>query len=163
MSTSHVVSASEFFDGRPVAESGWVEVTQLMISEFGHATCDPDPMHVDPEWAGEHSPYGGTIAFGFQTMGMLTHLMHLARGTRSEDAREHAASGHALNYGFNKVRLVAPVRVGSEVRGRFRALETHMDEKGRQLTTVEAIIDIRGEDRPALVAEWLFVWVPAGA
>ena len=143
--------------------SDWLVVTQHLIDQFGNATLDPDPMHVDPAWAAQHSPYGTTIAFGFQTLSLLTHLLHQAVGGSSDAPREHVAQGHFLNYGFDRLRLIAPVPVGSRIRAAFRTVSDREDERGRRLVTFDATVEIEGAARPALVATWLVIWVPAGA
>lgn len=147
-----------FRPGEEVGVSPWVHVTQDMITGFGNVTLDPDPMHIDPEWAAKHAPFGGTIAFGFLTMSLLTHLLHGAMGERN-DRDDHAEHGYFLNYGFDRMRLVSPVPVDSNVRGRFRTLDNYTDEKGRQMVKFSAEIEIEGEDRPALVGEWLAIWI----
>jgi acyl dehydratase len=141
-----------------VGLSDWVVVDQSMVDGFAAATRDPDPMHIDPVWAAANGPYGGTIAFGFLTIALLTHLLHLAVGTAP--SRDATGEGHYLNYGFDRLRLVAPVPVGARIRGRFVKQAQHEDEKGRWLTTFGCTIEIEGSDRPALVADWLSIWVP---
>lgn len=147
--------------GAEVGVSPWLTVSQSMIDTFASATLDPDPMHMDPEWAAANSPYQGTIAFGFLTLSLLTHMMHGAMGIQG--AHDPRRSGHYLNYGFDRVRLVAPVRTGRRVRGHFTLLRRKTDEQRRLITTFECKIEIEGEARPALVAEWLTVWVPPEA
>ncbi len=142
--------------GQEVGCSDWILVDQAMIDGFGAVTLDPDPMHIDPDWAAA-GPFGGTIAFGFLTISLLTPMMHSAMGT----APRKESAGHYLNYGFDRLRLVAPVPVGSRIRGRFVKLRQGEDEKGRLLSTFEATVEIEGAERPALVAEWLSIWVPA--
>lgn len=144
--------------GTEVGLSPWLTVTQSMIDDFGHATLDPDPMHIDPEWCKTNSPFGETIAFGFLTISLLTHLMHSAMKVRS--AKESCRTGYYLNYGFDRVRLVAPVRNGSRVRGRFTLRKRTKDGRGRWLTAFDCTVEIEGEARPALVAQWLTIWVP---
>lgn len=146
-----------FVPGQQLDPSNWVTVDQSMVDQFGAATLDPDPMHIDPEWAREHGPYSGTIAFGFFTMSLLTPLLHSSLGSSSSRAPQ---GGHYLNYGFNRLRLVSPVPVGSRVRGRFSVQDARRDSKGRLLVTFDCTIDIEGEERPALIAEWLSIWVP---
>lgn len=141
--------------------SDWLTITQDMIDAFASATLDSDPMHDDPSWAAQNSPLGVTIAYGFQTISLLAHLMKQALGNL--DAVTSSERGSSLNYGFNRLRLVAPVPVGARIRGRFTLKDRSVDEKGRTVTTVAAIIKIEGHERPALIAEWLSVWVPAGA
>jgi acyl dehydratase len=105
-----------------------------------------------------NGPFNGTIAFGFLTMSLLTHLLHDVLGT---DPRRHdPAHGYYLNYGFDRLRLVSPVRVGSRIRGTFRVAEVKPDAKERSIVKFAATVEIEGSDRPALVAEWLTVWVP---
>jgi acyl dehydratase len=137
--------------------SDWVRVTQEMIEEFGHCTLDPDPMHVDPEWAAE-GPFGTTISFGFLTMSLLSHLMRAALNT--PHARDLSVSGYYLNYGFERLRLITPIKVNSRIRGRFQVNERKQDEKGRVLSTFHCVIEIEGEERPAMVADWLSLWIP---
>ena len=146
-----------FTPGEEAGVSPWVRVDQDMISGFGRVTLDPDPMHVDPEWAAENTPFGGTIAFGFLTVSLLTHFLHAAIGSASD--RDHSDAGYFMNYGFDRLRLVSPVHVGKRIRGRFRTLENYKDEKGRQMVKFDCEIEIEGEDRPALVAEWLAIWI----
>ena len=147
-----------FVPGQDIGVSAWVLIDQPMISAFGAATLDPDRMHIDPDWAAVNSPFGTTLAFGFQTMSLLTHLLHDAAGT--SPASDPAGQGHYLNYGFDRLRLVAPVLAGSRVRGKFRTLERRIDEDGRHIFKIGAEVEIEGHDRPALVGEWLTLWEP---
>ncbi|MEQ1488983.1 MAG: MaoC/PaaZ C-terminal domain-containing protein [Terricaulis sp.] len=144
--------------GDSIGVSHWIEIDQDMISQFGALTRDPDPMHVDPEWARANSPYQHTIAFGFLTISLLTHLLHDAMSRASD-----RDTGHYLNYGFDKLRLVAPVPVNSKVRGRFSLLERKLHAKDRYLSRIHAEIEVAGAEKPALAAEWLAMWVPGGA
>jgi acyl dehydratase len=140
----------------------WVTITQDLIDGFGKYTLDPDPFHIDPAWSKAHSPYGGTIAFGFMTISLLTHLLHIAQGDQARDtSADPSKYGHYLNYGFNRLRLVSPVPVNARIRGRFVVKDVIIDEKGRQIVNFDTTIDIENESRPALVADWLAVWVPA--
>ncbi len=145
--------------GEELGVSEWVTITQDMIRAFGAATLDADPMHDDPVWAREHGPFGTTIAYGFQTVGLLTRLMRNALGEGY--TMEPSKQGYPLNYGFDRLRLVAPVPVNSRIRGRFTLAGRTIDEKGRVVQRVNAVVEIENQDRPALVAEWLSVWVPA--
>jgi len=111
---------------------------------------------MDPEGAKANGPYGGTIAYGFLTISLLSHLVHLVRSDIGGPR-----TGHYLNYGFDRLRLVSPVRVGSRIRGRFLPRVVKTDEKGRVLNRYDCSIEIEGEERPALVAEWLSLWVPS--
>ncbi len=144
--------------GAEVGVSPWVTVTQAMVDGFGTFTLDPDPMHIDPEWARTNSPFGGTIAFGFLTVSLLSHLLQAALG--SQPTRGPQQSGYYLNYGFDRLRLVSPVRVGKRIRGRFAVHERRQDERKRLVTTFNCTVEIEEEARPALSAHWLTVWVP---
>jgi len=139
--------------------SQWLEVTQPMIDQFGTVTLDPDPMHQDPGWARRNSPFGETIAYGFLTVSLLTHLHYSARG-RGHGG--HEAEVAFLNYGFNKLRLVAPVRAGARIRGHFVRLEDGgTTSAGHPIQRHECRIEIENQEAPALVAEWLSVAIPA--
>jgi acyl dehydratase len=144
--------------GQTFGPSDWIAIPQPMISAFGDVSLDPDPMHIDPAWATANSPYGGTIAFGFLTVALLTALLHSAMGTGVHT--DPSTTGVYLNYGFDRLRLVEPVPVDSRVRGTFviDALET--DAKQRCVVTFLCTVEIEGVDRPALVAKWLTIWVP---
>lgn len=152
---------SDFSPGREIGVSQWIDVTQAMIDGFGETTLDPDPMHIDPEWAAERSPFGGTIAFGFLTIGLLTRMFHTATGQGWGD--DPAVAGYNLNYGFDRLRLISPVPAGARVRGRFVAADQRWDKKGRQIRTIDCEIEIENAPRPALVARWLTAWVPPTA
>lgn len=147
-----------FAPGTDIGKSSWITVDQNMISNFGEITLDPDPMHVDPGWAKENSPYSGTIAFGFLTSSLLTHMLHSAMGTSTSwDTSTH---GYFLNYGMDYLRFISPVPVNSRVRGKFKSLDYRLDKKGRHVVKFACEVDIEGEERPALVAEWLTIFMP---
>ncbi len=141
--------------GEEIGTSKWIRVDQEMISDFGRATLDPDPMHVDPEWAQNNSPFGGTILFGFQTMSFLTCLLH---DVLSQGAGEYYERGVGLNYGFDRMRLMTPIPVGAEIRGVFKLRDVKRRDATSAVQTYEVTVEIRGEDRPALVGNWLVLW-----
>jgi acyl dehydratase len=143
-------------EGQLIGVSDWVLIEQPMIDTFGAVTRDPDPLHTDPDWAVANGPFGSTTAYGFLTLSLLSHLL---RQLLDHDLRL-VGKGIFLNYGFERVRLVTPVRVNSRIRGRFVSGGVRADKGGRMVKTIHATVEIEGEERPALVAEWLSAWVP---
>jgi acyl dehydratase len=139
--------------------SDWLLIDQAMVSSFGELTLDPDPMHMDPVWAKANGTYGGTIAYGFLTISLLSYLIHTVRDEQPNAKDE----GHYLNYGFDKIRLISPIPTGSRIRGHFISSTPKVDEKGRRLNRYDCKIEIEGQERPALVAEWLSMWMPKSA
>lgn len=128
--------------------SDWVEVTQAMIDQFAEATGDHQFIHVDPERAAQ-TPFGGTIAHGFLSLSLMPMLAARAGTPKIEGARM------GVNYGGNKVRFMTPVRSGSRVRGRFTLLSFTERKPGVWEQVQEYRLEIEGEDKPALVAEWI--------
>ena len=149
-------SLLEMAPGTPLGVSDWYEVTQADINAFARLTRDEDPYHTDPEWARENAPLKTTISFGFLTMSMLTYFSHQifeSLGIRSGDDTQ------MFNFGFNRVRMPEPVPAGSRIRGRFAFAGARVRPNGGTEITVDVVVDIAGNERPALVAEWLFVAV----
>jgi len=143
--------------GRKIGTSDWVLVSQEMTDRFGNVTLDPDPMHVDPEWSAKYSPFEGTVAFGFQTISMLTHLFHLV--VPYNKYGNISTGGYPLNYGFDYLRLTGPVPVGSRIRGHFTLKDVREHGTGELIQTVRVEVEVEGCEAPALVADWLFIWV----
>ena len=129
--------------------SDWVEMTQEMIDKFADATGDHQFIHVNPELA-EMTPFGGTIAHGFLTLSLMPLL-----ATKVPDAPEIQCVKMGVNYGGNKVRFLQPVRSGKRVRGRFKLLEFAEKRPGQWQQTDEFTVEIEGEDKPAMIAEWI--------
>ena len=132
--------------GQEVAVSPWIEVTQERIDTFARAIDDFQWIHVDPQRA-KQSPFGGTIAHGFLTLSLLSHL--------SERTFSFSDRRMGINYGLNRVRFTSPVPVGSRVRARFTLLKYEKIEGNGVQVTWNATIEIDGATKPALVAEWL--------
>ena len=130
------------------ATSEWVEVTQAMIDRFAEATGDHQFIHVDPDRAAQ-TPFGGTIAHGFLTLSLMPLL------TSTADLPRVAGAKMGVNYGGNKVRFLTPVRSGSRVRGHFTLLSFDEKRPGQFQQTVEFSVEIEGQDKPALLAEWI--------
>jgi acyl dehydratase len=133
-------------EGQEIGVSPWLEVTQERIDTFAKAIDDFQWIHVDPERAAK-SPFGGTIAHGFLTLSLLSHL---AERTFSFSDRRMG-----INYGLNRVRFTAPLKSGTRVRGRFTLNKLEkLDGNGVQVTW-NAVVEAEGADKPVLVAEWL--------
>lgn len=136
--------------GDEIGTSPWITITQGDIDDFARVTRDPDPMHVDPAWAAEHGPFGTTVAFGFLSLSLITHMSH--------EAREWKPGTYGLNYGFDRLRFVAPVPVGSRVRGHFRLRSAEPRADGGLLTRTDVTVEIEGSEKPAVIGEWLGVF-----
>jgi acyl dehydratase len=133
--------------GEEVGVSDWILVDQARIDAFAEATEDRQFIHVDPKAAAQ-TPFGGTVAHGFLTLSLLSAM--------ATDAMLHPDSlKMAINYGLDRVRFVAPVRAGRRVRGRFRLDSVEEKAPGQVLMRHTVTVEIEGEDKPALTAEWL--------
>ena len=133
--------------GSEVGVSEWLVVDQGSINAFADATQDHQFIHVDPE-AAATTPFGGTIAHGFLTLSLLSRMAADAM-LRPDDVKM------GVNYGLEKVRFLAPVRSGKRVRGHFK-LERFEEKRPGQWQFVHTVtVEIEGEDKPALIAEWI--------
>jgi acyl dehydratase len=128
--------------------SRWFAITQERIDAFAEATEDRYFIHTDPARAKAETPWGGTIAHGFLTASLMSAMAYDAV-PRVEEAK------HGVNYGFDRLRFVSPVPVGSKVRGRFRLAKVDRSKPGEVTLRWAAAVEIEGRDRPALAAEWL--------
>lgn len=136
--------------GREIGVSSWITVDQRMIDAFGRVTRDLDRAHMDPDWCRDHSPFGTTMGFGFLSMSLLSAMLNelLARPT------DEVAT---FNFGFDRLRLISPVLVDRRIRGRFSLKDIRSRRPGRYEATYGVEVEIEGERKPALVAEWLVV------
>ncbi|MGQ9370895.1 MaoC family dehydratase [Azospirillum sp. ST 5-10] len=132
--------------GQELGVSRWIPITQERIDRFADCTGDHQYIHVDPARA-KASPFGTTIAHGFLTLSLIADMM------RDVPRLEGAAMG--VNYGMNRVRFLAPVPVGSRIRGRFVLTRFEEIRPGEVQTTMTVTVEIAGAEKPALVAEWL--------
>ena len=135
--------------GQELAVSDWVEVTQERINLFADATGDHQFIHVDPEKAAQ-GPFGTTVAHGFMSLSMLAGDFLSGGGMP-----EISGAKMLLNYGLNRVRFPAPVRVGSRLRSRATLQAVEQGQGFLQLTVLNTI-EIEGESKPACTAESLF-------
>ena len=133
--------------GEEVGVSSWLSVDQERIDAFAEATEDRQFIHVDPNAAAQ-TPFGGTIAHGFLSLSLLSRMGAEAM-LLPQDLKM------AINYGFDRVRFLAPVRSGSRVRGRFVLDSFEEKAPGQLLMRHKVTVEIEGEEKPALTAEWL--------
>jgi acyl dehydratase len=130
-------------EGTELGPTEWLEVNQDRVNLFADATDDHQWIHVDPERAA-NGPFGGTIAHGLLTLSLLPHFTHQLYTV------DNVAM--AINYGYNKVRFITPVRVGSKIRARAEIAK--VDQLGGAVqATVTVTVEIEGSDKPAAVAE----------
>jgi acyl dehydratase len=135
--------------GMKLEPSDWIEISQQRINEFADCTEDHQFIHVD-EVKAKETPFGGTIAHGFLTLSLLAGLIEKIGVTP-----ENTVMG--MNYGFDKVRFLAPVKSGKRVRMVGEVLNVDQKDENRFLTTFGVSIEIEGEDTPALAAEFLLM------
>lgn len=133
--------------GHPIGVSDWIEVRQDRIDQFAEATEDHQFIHVDPKAAAQ-TPLGGTIAHGFLSLSLLSRMA--ADAMLIPDTNKMA-----LNYGLDRVRFLAPVKSGKRVRGHFTLESAAEKTPGQLLFKHQVTVEIEGEDKPALTAEWL--------
>ena len=133
--------------GEDLGRSEWFTIDQDRVNDFADVTIDHQFIHVDPE-AAAATPFGGTIVHGFLTLSLLVHLAE-------ELAVRPANVEMGLNYGFDKIRFLAPVPVGSAVRAHLVVADVTEKSAGRFLIAYDVEVEIEGEEKPALVARWL--------
>ena len=132
--------------GEIIGTSDWFTMDQGRINNFADSTEDHQFIHVDPE-AAKATPFGSTIAHGFLTLSMLAVMMN--------SAVEKPVVKMSVNYGFDKVRFLSPVKSGKRIRAHFKLSELAEKRPGQWQQTLEATIEIDGEDKPALIADWI--------
>lgn len=133
--------------GSETGVSSWLMIDQARIDVFADATEDRQFIHTDPTAAAQ-TPFGGTIAHGFLTLSLLSRMA--AEAMLLPDTLQMA-----VNYGFDRVRFLAPVRSGGQVRGRFRLDSAEEKAPGQILLRHHVTVEIEGEDKPALTADWI--------
>ena len=133
--------------GEEIGVSSWLTVDQARIDAFAEATEDRQFIHTDPAAAAQ-TPFGGTIAHGFLSLSLMSRM-------GSEVLLAPEGVKMALNYGLGRVRFLAPVKAGKRVRGRFTLDSVEEKAPGQILFRYTVTVEIEGEDKPALTAEWL--------
>ena len=133
--------------GQQLETTDWLTVTQDQINQFADCTMDQQFIHVDPEKAKE-TPFGTTIAHGFLTLSLLSKF-----GETFLQVIDGCYMG--VNYGFNKVRFIAPVPVNSRIRCHAKVVDLVEKNPGQFMITTEVEVEIEGSDKPALKAEWI--------
>ena len=134
--------------GQNIGVSDWFEVSQERINKFAEATGDFQFIHIDEEKA-KLTPFGGTIAHGFLTLSLIPVLSAMTEGARVSNVKM------GVNYGGNKTRFISPVRAGKRVRAHVKLLDLTEKRPGQWQQTNEITIEIEGEEKPALIAEWI--------
>lgn len=144
-----IVNPSKLLDmvGSEIGVSDWITIDQDRINTFADVTEDHQFIHIDPDAAAK-TPFGGTIAHGFLTMSLLSQFSE-----QTGIVLEGIKMG--VNYGFDKMRFLAPVPSGSKVRGRFVLKDAEEKRPGQFLITYTVTVEIEGGDKPALIADWL--------
>ena len=139
-------------EGKEQATGEWMQIDQGIVDQFADVTLDHQFIHVDPERA-KQTPFGGPIAHGFLTLSLLTHLGASANPENPDPARAEGMI-MGVNYGFEKVRFINPVKVGSRIRVHKLLSKVEPKDNAVQLTQTMTV-EIEGESKPALVADWL--------
>lgn len=134
--------------GSEVGISHWVSVGQPLIDAFAEVTGDKQFIHVDPARAKTESPYGGTVAHGFLTLALLPVMARNALPD-FEGARAR------INYGFDKIRFLAPVPAGARIRARFNLVQADERRPGELTLKYAVTVEVEGGKAPAVAAEWL--------
>ena len=137
--------------GQQLEPSDWIKITQDRVNQFADATNDHQFIHVNRIKA-KFTPFGGTIAHGFLSLSLLSFLNEqniiVPEGTKM-----------TINYGSNKLRFLSPVRVGKRIRSHQRVVDITEKNPGQWLVTVDVSVEIEGQDKPALVAETLALFI----
>jgi acyl dehydratase len=139
--------------GQEIGVSQWHHIDQTKINAFADVTGDHQYIHVDPVRAAQ-TAFGGTIAHGLLTLSLSAVMFHEAIPPITNRKM-------GINYGFNKVRFLAPVKCNARVRGHFVLKELVDRGNNEYISTFEITVEIEGSSKPAMVAEWLGMWLMA--
>ena len=134
--------------GSEIGVSSWHLIDQNRINVYADVIEDHQFIHVDPERAKKETPFGTTVAHGFLTMSLLSIMSY-------EVMPVIAGTTMGVNYGFDKLRFISPVRSGSRVRGRFTLAEAKLRKDKELQSRTSVTVEIEGEDKPALIADWI--------
>lgn len=137
--------------GSEVGTSPWILLDQERISRFAVLTEDEQFIHTDPDKARD-TPFGGTIAHGFLLLSMLSRMSY-------DTLPAIAGASMSVNYGFDRIRFLSPVRAGSTIRGRFTLSDVQPKGERDVMLRVAVAIEIEGAARPAVVADWLILFI----
>jgi acyl dehydratase len=137
--------------GQPQGTGDWLEVTQERINAFADVTEDHQFIHVDPVLAAELSPWKVTVAHGFLTLSLLVKLSQ----SIPEPPERLDGIVMGVNYGFDKVRFISPVKVGSRIRCSSVLAAVELKDPNTLQITRTMTVEIEGETKPALVADWI--------
>lgn len=146
----NTVNADQLADyiGKEVGVTDWIEIDQERINLFADATGDHQYIHIDLERAAQ-TPFGTTIAHGFLTLSLMSMLSSMNGGIKLEN------SVMGINYGLDKVRFINPVKVNQKIRARFELASAEEKKPNHYLMNHNVTVEIEGEEKPALIAEWL--------
>ena len=139
--------------GQVLPPSSWMEISQERVNGFADATNDHQFIHVDQARAAA-TPFGGTIAHGFLTLSLLSHLV-------MENFIRVEGTQMALNYGLDRVRFIHPVAVGSRIRSQQKIVDAQDKGGGRWVLKTEVTVEIEGVAKPAMLAEFLMMIITA--
>ena len=151
---SNVINASQLSDfiGKEVGLTDWIVVDQERINQFADATGDHQYIHLDAERAAQ-TPFGTTIAHGFLTLSLLSMLSGMGGGLKLEN------TVMGINYGLEKVRFLNPVKSGAKIRARFVLTSAEEKKPGSFLLKHNVTVEIDGEEKPALIPDWLVMTI----
>ena len=138
--------------GKPLGESDWMPIDQNRIDLFSEATEDRNPLHVDPGWAEANGPFGGTVAHGFLTLSLLSHL------SRSGELQPDGVD-YGINLGFERIRFLAPVAEGDRIRLRLFLMEIKPRGPGKWQYKLRCTVVTEKTGKTALSAVWLVMFV----
>lgn len=144
------------WEGRELAPSPWLHLDQARINAFADCTSDHQFIHLDPERVARETPFATTIAHGFLTLSLSVRL-------ESPELSEIEDVGFVINYGLDRLRFINPVAVDSRVRVLSRLVEVRDRGAGRVVIRLESHMEIEGQEKPAWVAQQLFMLIPEGA
>jgi acyl dehydratase len=138
--------------GKEIGTSDWILVDQAMINKFADVTQDDQFIHIDPVRAASEGPFGTTIAHGFLTVSLLSQFAY-------QVVPGIIGMTSVLNYGFDKLRFMSPVKSGKRVRAKFTLADLKMRGEKHVQRTMNVVVEIEGEEKPALIADWVGIVV----
>ncbi|MBN2245753.1 MAG: MaoC family dehydratase [Candidatus Aminicenantes bacterium] len=146
-----LIETLEKLKNKEIGLTAWFTITQDRVNCFAECTEDKQWIHVD-EVKAKAGPFGKTVAHGFFILSLLAHFSHQYKinlpGVKMR-----------INYGLNRVRFIEPVTVGTKIRSRGRLIDIDIKSPGRILLTIENTVEIEGKNKPAMVAETVFLLV----